>query len=797
MPSVRFRKLSTAPAGAPFIATKPTSSIKTGAKTQPPLTAPKCVEENPVLSLASTFRILLAAVLTVAALPGEIDHLAAVRSGLADLAVDPSQTWRVRDLELSRGGAKIYFSEGVLAFATPVDGHRIAAVFTTTGVEAGDAEVIALPPIPAERASLARFTQSPNLDEHFGSALLFFADDIAGDLLRQIHDHPLHPASDLAPGIAATFHDLLTTGASGIDVRITQSILDRHSPANGFLYCMMAGRTLGAFDVAFQPGQPDPLVFGRVALATPQTPAYFQIWSAFRSRNAPEPAANYQLTDYHIDTTIHAGLSMSSIADFDYEADADDGAVVSLLLSPRLRVTAATIDGHSAPVLMHDSPLISEGAGASRFLVVNDTELTPGSHHRMRIKYEGSVIRRGANGTYFVDDRNLWYPFSEPMLTVFDLTFHCPKNLRLFSTGDPISESIEGDQRLIHRRTAVAQALAGFNLGQFTVTEADGRYHIEVCSNPALNGTPSGLNGGSPDLAGETAQILQYFTNRWMPLSNHNLAVTPIEGYFGQGFPGLIYLSNYSYLRERDRPAGLRNAAFDSFFSQLLLPHELAHQWWGNIVTPLDYRSTWIVEAMANYAALQYLEQAHGHGVVNAILTGYRTDLVTPREAGELVDSNGPVTFSQRLLNNFGPGVWHDVLYEKGTWIIHMLHARMGDAAFHQFQVRVINDFAKRPISNEDLRAEAAHFIPASQPDRQLTAFFDTWVYDTGVPALSIKRGSLTVAKVPDTYAVDLPLECGASKTLWIRATEGTSELGEKACGLPDPAKFLYRRSDP
>jgi hypothetical protein len=476
---------------------------------------------------------------------------------------------------------------------------------------------------------------------------------------------------------------------------------------------------------------------------------------------------------------------MNSTADFDYQADSDDGSVISLYMTPRLRVTTAAIDGHPASVLMRDSPRAADVQGATSFLVVSPQELSPGSHHRVKVQYEGSIIRRTADGSYFVDDRNSWYPLITPMLTTFDLTFHCPENLRLVSTGDPISEQVVNGQRLIHRRTATAQVLAGFNLGEFSVASSEHPpYRIDICSN--VHGTVES------NLASQAAAILKYFSDRWMPLTGHSIAITPIEGYFGQGFPGLIYLSSISYIKEKDRPKDLRNPTFDSFFSNLLLPHELAHQWWGNVVAPADYRSNWIVEAMSNYSALQYLEQTDGKPVMDQILSGYRSDLTTPKAGGELVDSYGPVTFDQRLENNFGTGVWHDVLYEKGTWIFQMLHQRMGAAAFRDFQLRLLRDFSSRAISNEDLRQEAAHFIPASQSDRQLSAFFDTWVYDTGVPTLEIRGGNLLVSGVPDNYAVDVPLACSTG-AVWVHAISGEMPLPNKKCGLPSPTEFLFR----
>lgn len=693
-----------------------------------------------------------------------------VHSDLAQLAIDKEQVFRVRELELSNGGAKLYLSEGVLAFATAVDGKRVAAVFTTAQSEAGDGELIAFPPNSAERASLARFAKSPNFDEHFSAAFLFFADNAGENLLQQIHSRPLHAAPELAADLGKTFDEPLRASALEIEVRITQSILDRHRPQDGFLYAMLAGRTLGAFDFVYQPDQVDSVVFGQVV------DDHFKTWCAYRPKNTPGLASQSPISDYRLDTTIHPDLSMTSTANFDYRADSNDGRVVSLSISPRLRILSASIDGQTAAVLAHDS-----ARGPASFLVVNSAELISGRHYKIEIKYEGSVIDRQADESYFVDDRNLWYPFIGPMLSTFDLTFHFPEKLRLVSTGEPISQTQANGERTIHSRTARAQSLAGFNLGEYSISSTKTpRYTIEICSNPQVAPPPA--------LGEQAAHILQYYSDSWMPLATRHFAITPINGYFGQGFPGLIYLSNVSYLRERDRPQALRNPALDAFFSQLLLPHELAHQWWGNIVSPTDYRSNWIVEAMSNYAALQYLEQSEGKAVLEAVLESYRKDLTRP-----LVDSYGPLTFDERLLNNFGIGVWHDILYEKGTWVLHMLRQRLGDAGFHEFQLRVLKDFANKPITNEDLREAAARFTPANEMDRKLSAFFDTWVYDTGIPTLELSGSTLKVSGVADSYSVNLPLRCGDA-VLWVRAGKGETALAHHNCSLPSTANFLFKK---
>ena len=92
---------------------------------------------------------------------------------------------RARRPDLSRRHQALP-NEGTLSFATGVVGRTVAAVFTTAGVEAGDAEVLVMPTSASERASLAAYTNSPNLDEHFDSAVFLFTDGTRDEVLRQL-----------------------------------------------------------------------------------------------------------------------------------------------------------------------------------------------------------------------------------------------------------------------------------------------------------------------------------------------------------------------------------------------------------------------------------------------------------------------------------------------------------------------------------------------------------------------------------------------------------------------------------
>lgn len=745
-----------------------------------------------VVALAFCSRLLLGAAETRASASGQGYELAA---GLKQISIDPSQSYHIRDLSLARGDIKLYLNEGVLALFTPLANHRFAALFTTDQSEAGDAEIIVMPPQRSERASLASFAQSPNLDEHFNTAIFFFTDETAAEILEKIHRSTIEETPDVA-SIAQRANPVARDIAGQLDIPLVEALLDRHAPANGIFYSVIVGKKLGQFDVTYDPEQAESVFVGRVNNAVDKK---FELWTNFRPRRSPpfvEP--DVRVRSYQIDTAVHPDLSMSVSAVFSLKTSAADGSVIPLRLSPNLEVNSAEIDGAPAEILQHPSQRLSEFGSAETLLLIARSALTPDVEHSIRISYTGKVIRKLDTGEYFVDDRNTWYPVYGPVSADFDLTFHCPDRLRLVSTGEPVSENVENGVRTVHRKTIAPAALAGFNLGEYSVKEQQHKsYTIEIDSP---NSAAAGITA-DPSLPRQTADILDRYTAQWKALPIHSIAVSPIAGYFGQGFPGLIYLSSVSFIKEGKRSANLRGARLDAFFSELLLPHEIAHQWWGNIVRQADYRSGWIPEAMANLSALDYIERTKGVAARDNILESYRRDLTAEQVSGKTVESAGPVDFGDRLIDTHGLSTWLVVLYEKGSWILHMLRERLGEENFRRLQLQLLEQYSAKPLSNEEFRQAASNFVPPGQPDKQLTNFFETWIYGTGVPSIALRRSNshtvtLELSGVEDDFITEIPLRCKGVPTFWVRAGAGsnTTELpkGASACELPSARDFLF-----
>ena len=155
------------------------------------------------------------------------------------------------------------------------------------------------------------------------------------------------------------------------------------------------------------------------------------------------------------------------------------------------------------------------------------------------------------------------------------------------------------------------------------------------------------------------------------------------------------------------------------------------------MVTSAGYHDEWLMEALADYSALLYLENKNGSQPVALALDSYKTNLLQTVN-GKTVESTGPIVLGMRLENSQTPSAYYNITYGKGSWIMHMLRRRMGDERFLAMLADLRKEYERKPLSTEDFRLLAARFLPAQSADPQLENFFDQWVYGTGIPSLKL-----------------------------------------------------------
>jgi hypothetical protein len=718
------------------------------------------------------------------------------------LELDPNACYRVRDVTFQREDLRFYLTEGTLTFAQPVAGRRLAAIFTAD-VEGGDAELLLMPPTRGERLSLAAFTGSPNLSEHFAAAIFVFTDDTEQALMRALRNAgELRPSMERGLLMASKWNGAVSNIAQSFGVRLVHHLLGGSS---GFFYSGIQGVNLGNFDAYCDANSVEQIFLGQIKYRDNR--AFYDYWTSFPARSyrtgaSKASAPHFRLDNFRIEAELDSQLHLRALARMTLKAERDM-RVVPLDLSERMAVKSAKLDGVSVPVFHSESMRanLARRNESVLFLLIAPTPIAAGSRHEVEIEYEGTPVREAGRDVYFVSTRGNWYPRHYLDWSTFDITFTYPSNLQIVFPGDLKGDKTEGLRRSTRRVTASPIRLAGFNLGRYESTkETRGKLSVEVYANrnvePGLRVPapvvipqpqvfpprrtpqlpPAVMQLPPPDptrrlepLAKEVAEAFQFLATHFGPPALDTLQVAPIPGAFGQGFPGLVYLSTLAYLDPNERPA-VRGSS-QLFFSEILHAHETAHQWWGNVVTSAGGQDDWIMEALANYSALMILEKKKGPKALNQVLDEYRSKLLSRDADGKTLESAGPIRLGGRLINSQAPESWHSIVYGKGTWIIHMMRKRLGDAQF----LKMLGDFAKRyrnqAVSARQFQDFAASYLPKGSRDPRLESFFEQWVENTGIPTLALAtqlKGrapslqlTLTVTQtdVGDDFSIPVPVE--------------------------------------
>jgi len=184
-------------------------------------------------------------------------------------------------------------------------------------------------------------------------------------------------------------------------------------------------------------------------------------------------------------------------------------------------------------------------------------------------------------------------------------------------------------------------------------------------------------------------------------------------------------MENTSATTQTDRTLHDERAHLD-FSSDPLVSHELAHQWFGDLLTCRDWAHAWLNEGFATYFEAVFREADLGYdeylydifGCVERYLHEDADRYRRPIVYNEFRD---PIELFDRHL------------YEKGGAVLHMLRGELGEARFWRAIRRYVRENAQRSVETIDL----IRAIEAST-GRNLRGFFDQWVFRGGHPLLNV-----------------------------------------------------------
>jgi aminopeptidase N len=146
--------------------------------------------------------------------------------------------------------------------------------------------------------------------------------------------------------------------------------------------------------------------------------------------------------------------------------------------------------------------------------------------------------------------------------------------------------------------------------------------------------------------------------------------------------------------------------------------HEMAHQWWGNMVTCRDWNHFWLNEGIATFMAAAYIEHRFGRAAYMKEIDGYRESYEKVKAAGKDKSLVFPDWLSPTREDR-------TLVYDKGAYVMHLLREEMGEQAFwNGLRVFTRRNFGKSVVTND--------FTQTMQEStrKNLGNFFARWIFN-------------------------------------------------------------------
>jgi aminopeptidase N len=363
------------------------------------------------------------------------------------------------------------------------------------------------------------------------------------------------------------------------------------------------------------------------------------------------------------------------------------------------------------------------------------------------------------------EDSRYWFPcFDYPgQLATSEIRVMVPQGFRAISNGHLIAHSTAGNQEIYHWQQEQVHPT-------YLMTLAVGRFAeiTDSWNGKAVNYyVEQGREADGQRSMGKTPQMIEFFSKQFgypYPFVAYNQVCVDDFIFGGMENTGTTLLTSRCLLDER--------ASLDNFDPEFLVAHELAHQWFGDLVVIAHWSHAWIKEGMATYSEVLWANAEYGEeeaayymleemeSYLSEDSDRYRRPIVTNiyREAIELYDCH---------------------LYEKGACVYHMIRYQLGDELFNKFVHTFVNDNAHQTVETIDLLRAID-----KATGRNLAFLFDQYVYRGGHPDYKI------------AYEWDEDSNMAKLTVTQTQAKEGLHTLTNDLFDLKLPIGFGYGAED-
>lgn len=410
-----------------------------------------------------------------------------------------------------------------------------------------------------------------------------------------------------------------------------------------------------------------------------------------------------------------------------------------------LNVSRATIDGANAAVAVNEdaqtltlTPRRALRAGRHELRITYAGVINDDAYGLFRVEYQDDGQTKRALATQFEpgDARRFAPMWDQPnRRAVFSLTVTAPTG-QMVVGNMPAAETTQLRGGLTRTRFADTPSMPSYLLflavGDFERVTRD----VDGVELGVVVRRGEGHRAQEALAAGE--QSLRYFTDYFgirYPLPKLDMIGVPGAGGFGamENWGAILYFDQYLLVDENSSEAERQNV-----FG--IVAHEIAHQWFGNLVTMTWWDDLWLNEGFASWMAAKATEAVHPdwNPWLAQMIDGTSTAMALDAREG-----THPVVQTVNTLDEANLA-FDTITYEKGLAVIRMLEAYVGEADFRTGVRNYLNSRLYGNARTEDLWAAVQ--AASGQPVLEIARSFTT---QPGFPLISVQGRDCVTGRGP------------------------------------------------
>lgn len=295
-------------------------------------------------------------------------------------------------------------------------------------------------------------------------------------------------------------------------------------------------------------------------------------------------------------------------------------------------------------------------------------------------------------------------------MALYDITITTSRDQVVAATGVRVSRQEEGN-------LAEVRYVSGPVRDFFIISSPDFVVKSQVVDGTMVNSysLPGQEDGGAAALE-VAAEAVRIFNDRFgaYPYTELDVMDAPMRNAGGVEFPGIILIESSRY-DESDGSIFINTVA-----------HEVAHQWWYNVVGNDVIEEPWLDEGLTTYSAGLYFEEAYGAQGYQGVAEYWQEYYGKAVQAGKDAAVTNSLTFFE---NSDDPGMYGPIVYGKGALFFYELRKEIGDKAFFAGLQAYYRERKYQIATAEDLLG-----ILEEAAGRQLDAFYQEWLYSPQTP---------------------------------------------------------------